>query len=131
VQEKISFFWEWLTERDKHFKDYIIFPFSIIIVFSLLLIIYALFINAGLDDAIFEQKDCEHTSLNFWLKHCGFRFDIIWFILITYALFAGIIYKKTLFNSICMSKSKSVIRNVAIKKYLTSKHLKLLFFIFL
>jgi len=42
----------------------------------------------------FEQKDCKHTSLNFWLKHCDFRFDIIWFVLTTYALLL-IIYKKT------------------------------------
>jgi hypothetical protein len=52
VQEIISFCWEWLTEKDKRFKDYIIFPFSIIIALSLLLIIYSLFINAGFDDAI-------------------------------------------------------------------------------
>jgi len=45
----------------------------------------------------FEQKDCKHTSLNFWLKHYGFRFDIIWFVLTTYALLL-IIYKKTFLN---------------------------------
>jgi hypothetical protein len=99
-----------LSEQN-YFKFLILF---IIIPVVLLLLSYVIVLTFNLNKyewlfenqviVIFEGNQypaCVHSDTDFYLKHCGFRYDLVWLILISYfILVMNFIFKKKLFRNL-------------------------------
>lgn len=151
-RDGVSTYWTWLSQKyyssGKYKKyKYIAFPFSFTILFAAFIGVYGVSIyltnSSNVGDIVFEHKRCSHGDSNFksdfFLRHCFFRNDLVWLILIAYASLIIVLYlKKKFFDTIKNLRVNEVIydtndfEKIIIRKwlYITLLVPFLIFFLF-
>jgi hypothetical protein len=88
--------WDWLLDDKSIREHHIVFPIIIPLTLPLfaLVVFYIIILNIGEGEWMLEHFACDHSGINFYLKHCGFRYDVIWLVLVSYVTLATLLVYK-------------------------------------
>jgi hypothetical protein len=111
----VSIFWlEWFGQKVLHTDKSFLLPLPILLAYFLISLLPN-FIWISLDYTghwfRIDPQFCDPIYHNFWLEHCFLRYNLIWFILTAYALYAVLYYKYKLLDVLNRLKAKNVIND--------------------